>query len=1071
MATQLDSAVAGREELLKNLSIRQPESTNPIHFSAFVAMDYDIAEILRRNLSNRELQAGLPPEARRLEEWFAKLLEEAQDQTVPPVRFQANWEVYDPPGRRSRWLYGPGGIVLQKYATGTDDLGMVAIHNERLTEDARSIVLNMYMGQKNEAGLVFNFADENDYWVFRYRHWADATFPHVVSLLHFRDQKATRVNETEAPLPDFTGKDIGLEVVTKGTALVCSVTDGTTTYELPLPEGPKLAKGLGVGLYTRHCADAQFTALDVTYPTSTVRIVPWVQPEGESQEYERTYSMHVIDMRPRLWLRRMQRLWAERLFARNRARQAQSRYQKVMEADASPEEIDNVEGFFRRAFEKKLRADELYDEFRSFLRTEDIDIPDERGLEADLLGDYKISLTKQIERMRVETWKEFYVQYLAYFDDEGEYQATPVPRRFKFQHINKVRHTTFLNTRLGAYNVYDFEERLKLRHDPNVNVGTIVSWVEAKWWETRHRVVAETAQTTIDYSGSIFDALKDALQRDLAEAGEGDDGALSALNMALRQYRFVNGEYVDQHGVSLYEHVIDITENPKPDVEDVLIVPVVEGDGAAGEYSKLVVMRNPVFSGRQIHPPSFLFEQRFMLDVAWSGIGLGEFSHSVNLFPGEERELQIVSTKKRSWETVSKTTEISKAGATSETATATKRNDSFQSSLKDSFQSSSKFDSSASSTSEASRSSSVSAKVGFGGLFGMFSASVGAKSGSASKSTASSSSSSSLSTTSNKVRDMASKTSSEVSNNNKVSFTSSTETQKNLEEKVTAEDSESETTKISISNINEGKTINYNFFQVTNIYGTSLRIEDVKLHISTGIEIIAGTGLTIDKTYDIEDFANIMRDFRVYSLEDRRELMKAVAAQILRRYVFIGGVDSEDHVEEDPQIVRIRAEDTDRLTQLRELAQNIVFDESQFVPPAPDAGAEGEAAEQPAAQYDPAQFHQPFPEELAELAEAKLYVRPLKVGETDFYTINSGKYYVDAQVGLMPATEEYLESRREIETGRQQAIVEELKARTKAGVFFQDLPEGVTQLSIDQQPDTTHDAATSTDGGSPRVTN
>jgi hypothetical protein len=63
--------------------------------------------------------------------------------------------------------------------------------------------------------------------------------------------------------------------------------------------------------------------------------------------------------------------------------------------------------------------------------------------------------------------------------------------------------------------------------------------------------------------------------------------------------------------------------------------------------------------------------------------------------------------------------------------------------------------------------------------------------------------------------------------------------------------------------------------------------------------------------------------------------------------------------------------------------------------------------------------------------------------------VNSGSYYLDAQVGAMPATERYLEERRTIETDRQRAAVEEARARAAAGVFFPELPQTVTNLSLD----------------------
>ena len=71
------------------------------------------------------------------------------------------------------------------------------------------------------------------------------------------------------------------------------------------------------------------------------------------------------------------------------------------------------------------------------------------------------------------------------------------------------------------------------------------------------------------------------------------------------------------------------------------------------------------------------------------------------------------------------------------------------------------------------------------------------------------------------------------------------------------------------------------------VYQTNLWVEDVKLHISTGVEIIPGSGLTISKSYDLEDFAAIMHDFRIYNPSDRQEIVKAIAAQIFIRYLVI----------------------------------------------------------------------------------------------------------------------------------------------------------------------------------------
>ena len=501
----------------------------------------------------------------------------------------------------------------------------------------------------------------------------------------------------------------------------------------------------------------------------------------------------------------------------------------------------------------------------------------------------------------------------------------------------------------------------------------------------------------------------------------------SVLENDIREYKFMEGEYVDQYGISLQDHVLKLSTDSDLSKDNVMIIPI--SDSGDEKPEQMAIIRNPQLSGKQIHPLSILFEENYIMDVTWSGIGLGEFSHSVNLFPGEEREMKIVSAKKRSWETVMKTSQLSKSGSSSEAAVASKRNDSFEDNLQNSLDNSNEFKTSDSSTSTSSTDFKTGAKAG--GSWGPFSASVDANYAKKNSGTSKKDSSSKLSSIAKTARNTASKSSSEVSQNNKVSFSSSTELSQNLESKIAGEDSETETTTISISNINEGKTINYNFFQVTNIYATTIRIDDLKVHINTGIEIIPGTGITIKKTYDAENIRNMLHDFSIYSSEDRKRLLMAIVAQLITRYFFITG----DVIDDDPQILRTKNVEPEQLIELREkcfdLLANLDEEDKDF----------------------DELFDEEFSAALDQFIKSKFYIQPFEIGEKDFYVVNSGKYYVDAQVGLKPATEAYLERRREIETERQKALVEELKQRTEKGVFFQELPEGMSSLSLNDHFD------------------
>jgi hypothetical protein len=1007
------------QHIKKNLSIRLPESTNPIHFSNFVPMDFDFAEILRRNLSYREIKTGLPPEARAMEE---EVRDAKPDVPVGPStreKFKTEWQVIDAEGAStpSRWQFGPEYGVIQTRRSGVAidgqyyGLGTVAIHTSRLEDNVQSLRLTMKMGKKNEAGLVFNYLNPADYWVIRYRHWAGSPDPYkyTIAILHIQDQKINWYDEESvSPLDE---KEIVFTIVNDLKNKKLTFTASSTDVVI-VRSNETLLPNSGVGLFTRFCDSARFTRLEVIYDSPQV-LIPRPPDLDEDLEYQKSFQMDTFDLRPMLWLRTIQKLWAEKVFADNRFHYARERYDKTFTSETSPEAIDNAEGLYRAAFEKKLQADRVFDEFKAYLGTQGVSFDPAEEQSADLLGDYNFNLQKQYDNMTIESWKEFYIVY----------HLTNPERIF----TNRVRHDTYLRTELGPYHVY--------------------ANVDAKFWETRYRPVTRRHVMTVSQTGNLFEDLQKLIQNRPFADGDTEDQS----EKDIRRYRFIDGEFIDQYGKSLQDQVIEITEEPLPGRESVMVVPVVDDPDAPDDYSRLVVIHNPVFSGKKLHPPMFMFEEKFVLDVSWSGIGLGEFSHSVNLFPGEERELQVVTSKKRAFETVSTVTEAKRGGHVSETATATKRNDSFDSKLSDAF--------TLSQSRSAARASSsafdMSAEVG-GGLFVTFDVS------SKYSSRSSSSSASSLSSTEKRAKDLASHTSGEVSRNNKVSFSSSTDMEKSLEEKVSGEDMETETMTISVSNVNQGRTINYNFFQVTNIYATTLRLEDVKLHISTGIEIIPGTGLTLGKIYNIEDFGNILQDFRIFSVEDRREMLKAVAAQILKRYLYLEG----DEILEDPQIAHAHVGDVEKFRNLRQTCQAILFDETQFKPqiqeepPTPDDVPASEeipdTEDAPAPQATPAQenvpaeatFRQPFPDDLLELSHLKMRVQGMQVGESSYYTINSGNYYVDAQVGLMPATEQYLEDRRTIETAKQKAQVQDLKAKTEAGVFFQELPDGVTSLDI-----------------------
>ncbi len=102
------------------------------------------------------------------------------------------------------------------------------------------------------------------------------------------------------------------------------------------------------------------------------------------------------------------------------------------------------------------------------------------------------------------------------------------------------------------------------------------------------------------------------------------------------------------------------------------------------------------------------------------------------------------------------------------------------------------------------------------------------------------------------IQETIKKSSSETSQSNKVNIKRVSET----------EYSESATHKeeITISNNNVGKTINYYFFQLQNIYKTKHRIEDVRIIVDSTHEVIAKSGMTDIRVFRITDVAKIYEE-------------------------------------------------------------------------------------------------------------------------------------------------------------------------------------------------------------------
>lgn len=538
------------------------------------------------------------------------------------------------------------------------------------------------------------------------------------------------------------------------------------------------------------------------------------------------------------------------------------------------------------------------------------------------------------------------------------------------------------------------------------------------------------------FLGLDYHAANDFLIEQLKQTAKQEELKLNEIKAQIRQvgsklelrtYHQSAEGYIDQFGIHLFDYMSDMEKSPEDEKERWLVLPV--GDIPDTEMSEWIYfIRYPKFSGEKIHPPSFHFEEKFSLGSYWKGAGLGEFANAINLTPGESKELIITTEKKIAWEETNSRKTSRSRNNSKEQENKTNKKDDFQSTLKNSLVNKSLVNKSEKVTDTKDHSSKV--KVGAKVTLPFTKISLGGGISSAhtnkNKRINKSSKSLTLNDVSKRVKDTIRKTSQEVSNRNKLSFSNLTEEEVEEKRKETEEILDTGTRKIKVENINEGKTVNYLFFQVTNRYATHLTLENVQLHVSTGIELIKDTGITLDRMLPTLNFDELLFDKGIYTTPEREAIIVAIGTAILRRYLYHPEI--KDH---HPRIIKI-AEHTLNKSSFNLDALKQLIHQSLHPPKLPEE-------------------LEIFNAKVLEFAKLDMVIAPMDRGPQEETTVNSGHFYVDAQVGLNPATEEYLEDRRRIETEMHQALLEQEIAQTQAGIFYPKLPKGITHLTTEKK--------------------
>jgi WD40 repeat protein len=497
-------------------------------------------------------------------------------------------------------------------------------------------------------------------------------------------------------------------------------------------------------------------------------------------------------------------------------------------------------------------------------------------------------------------------------------------------------------------------------------------------------------------------------------------------------FNFSGDRFYNEEGLTLQSY-LEFLKGSKS--RRVAIFPKMEDDGTINTEAFTAVINPQPAVNLDEDLPVIKFVETYRVGIRWTGYHLGELSHTENLFPNQSKEIRVERTLR-----LTRRQEESKL--TSQTQT-TKNSTSFEENLakeislkettsaeqedinKTTVKTGAETTSENQTTTSEDFSIRADMKSPIPGVQGGIESKYGKKNDSTNKNsrkdtleqvnenqgrTATKESKEAFSKdTSNTIRKVASETSQE----NKVEIRVSTS------EESSSTDSRIET--IKLENPNLGRTINYHFFQIQNGYEVTTTLIDVKIYVDMNREIIKGSTVTDIRIFDLEELGKIFAD----ESEDPRYLLTAaiIARQAFKNYLAgVPGIGRGNGALSIHPSFLVNRDFFDTVNFTKKLTKTDIKSENL----------------------------------LRELYEAMSYLKqvPFEFHEREVnppkeFFINAGAYYLDSEIGSMPATEKYLEDRREIETSKQKALVDQLREQTNQKVFFAPFSSNGTESGVD----------------------
>ena len=257
----------------------------------------------------------------------------------------------------------------------------------------------------------------------------------------------------------------------------------------------------------------------------------------------------------------------------------------------------------------------------------------------------------------------------------------------------------------------------------------------------------------------------------------------------------------------------------------VVMLPVYEdsmlGDRLVSKYS---VFKRPLPGILPTILPRLAVEESLSYRTAWKETRLGELVSSINLAPGEERTVTMTKVFEQETAVARSSTSIFDITRSETTDMASEMENLTRQ--------------------EGERTSNLQFSAKASGSYGFASAEASASGGTTH----------SLKDVSQAIGKVAKKAAKSVSQQNREEVTSTSTSRT----KITNTD---ETT-ATITNINQGRSLNLMFYRLSNKFTGGLFLEGLQFDVISGVELIAGSGVLGSKSYSLEDLPGMMAEFR-----------------------------------------------------------------------------------------------------------------------------------------------------------------------------------------------------------------